>query len=341
MKEFNFNTLRDLPVPESWIENALAIPEREAAKTAAVPFWKKPRTIATAASLLLVSALSVALFLSFGTGSPVKVKSSPSATEIVWSTDAFGETVATEVVIVSENPDSSTNDGEKQDHTLPTEPKSAITSVIDRIFGTDHTAPTTATGSDRSGRTSPATKNSPTENGKTSPTNKPDPSEGDRPTEQQAPVPTEPPTPPTERPTQVPQRPTEADWEPPTAVPWYPDYPTESPTESGGEQPTTAPPPIGKHSRKRLLYVSIPGESVPSDRSVYCKLLTEDGALLGEYDLCAEERRMTVLASGEKYTYYYVITDYIAIPDEAEGSTAVYYVYDSSGNIIVTGNYQL
>ena len=37
MKEFNFNTIKNLPVPEQWIENALVIPETEEQKPAVVP----------------------------------------------------------------------------------------------------------------------------------------------------------------------------------------------------------------------------------------------------------------------------------------------------------------
>ena len=32
MKKANFNTLKNLPVPEKWLENALAVPEKEEAK---------------------------------------------------------------------------------------------------------------------------------------------------------------------------------------------------------------------------------------------------------------------------------------------------------------------
>ena len=72
MKSFNFDTLQNLPIPEGWIENALSIPEQEEQKPALIPFWRRPRVIAAAASLILVSALSIALFLSMN-NAPVPV----------------------------------------------------------------------------------------------------------------------------------------------------------------------------------------------------------------------------------------------------------------------------
>ena len=126
MKEFNFNTIKNLPVPEQWIENALAISETEEQKPAVVPlsnghceesaepmtrqsqlFWRKPRFIALAASLVLVTALSISLFLSMGSKPPIAVKSDskPDSTQIVWSTDEYGATVATEVVVIPKDGD--------------------------------------------------------------------------------------------------------------------------------------------------------------------------------------------------------------------------------------------
>ena len=338
MKEFNFNTLRNLPVPERWIENALSIPEREEAPVV-VPFWKKPRFIATAASLLLVTALSIALFLSMGGKSPVPVKpdSKPSATEIIWSTNAGGETVATEVVPA---------DGQDQPH--PTEPQSALQRLIDRVFGaTDSTAPTES--ADRSGRTHPTSHTAPAERGRANSPAKPAPTEGGKPAviptaPRQGEV-TEPPVTPTEPPAATEAiKPTERQpyepQQPPTATPWNPSYPSEAPTEATGEQPTGPPQPVQPSQKRRVLYVSIPQEAVPSDGVIYCSL-TVDGEVLGDEDRYAEARRMTFLAYGAKYTYYYVISDYVTIPAAAEGKTATYEVYDRGGKRLQSGSYQL
>ena len=153
MKEFNFNTIKNLPVLERWIENALAIPETEEQKPAVVPlsnvhceesaepmtrqsqpFWRKPRFIALAASLVLVTALSISLFLSMGSKPPISVKSDskPDSTQIVWSTDEYGATVATEVVVVPKDGD--------QNGTAPTERDPRSSNSL-KIFSGQMTAP--------------------------------------------------------------------------------------------------------------------------------------------------------------------------------------------------------
>lgn len=353
MKEFNFNTLRDLPVPESWIENAFAIPENADREPASIPFWRKPRFIATAASLLLVTALSVGLFLSMGGKTPVPVKpdAKPSATEIIWSTNASGETVATEVVPA---------DGQVQPH--PTEQKSTLQRLIDRVLGTgDAPSPTTAPGTDRRDApspttspgtnrrgASPTTSQSPTQSGRANPSQASRPSDGIKPAETTAPIasltepevtPTEPPVSPTDAVEPTERQPYEPQM-PPTESPWVHPYPSEGPTEACGEQPTDSQQTIQPLLKRRVLYVSIPQAEVPSDGVIYC-ILTVDGAVLGEDDLYADERRMTFLAYGTSYTFYYVISDHITIPASAEGKTATYEVYDSSGNLLKTGSYQL
>lgn len=199
MKNFNFDTLRDLPTPEGWIESALRIPEEET-QPAVIPFWRRPRVIAAAASLILVSALSIALFLSMkNTPVPVKPNHQQASTEIVWSTDASGEAVATEFVIVPGVAD-------RQNATQASESPSRLSPGRDPV---NPTAPTFSTESNR---------RSPTESGKpSSPTEKP----------------VSPAAPPTE---QIAPRPTEAPQEPPTATPWFP--PTEAeepPTEAAWE----------------------------------------------------------------------------------------------------------
>jgi|GEM_PF-955310 len=318
MKNFNFNSLQNLPTPESWIENALNIPAKEEQKPAVIPFWRKPRVIAAAASLILVSALSVALFLSMNNAPvPVKPNSKQASTEIVWSTDANGETVATEVVIVPDTAD-------RQDPTQASESPSRLSPERDPDAPA---APTSSTENGRrtptEGGKSPAAPTAPQAPGSTesfdSPTEQYNPTEAIKPTEKQ---PYEP-------------------QQPPTATPWIPSYPSEAPTEACGEQPTGPPQPVQPYPKRRVLYVSIPQEAVPSDGAIYCRLYAADGEAFGDEDRYAEARRMTFLAYGTKYTYYYVISDHITIPAAAEGTTVAYEVYDSSGNLLVSGSYLL
>ena len=134
MKKANFDMLKNLPVPEDWIENALAIPERENKKKAVIQF-RRNRSLIAAASLMLVSTLSFLLYLSFGFRTPVEIKRSVPATEIVWSTDENGATVATEVVAVSGDT--------AQNGRQSTETQTVIEQLFGRIFGTGSTSTTT------------------------------------------------------------------------------------------------------------------------------------------------------------------------------------------------------
>ena len=216
MNEMNFRNLENLQVPDELMDKLLAIPETEEEKPAAIPWWRS-RSVIAAASLVLVSALSLLLYLSFGVKPPVEVKSSDYATEIVWSTDENGETVATEIVIIPEG--ETRSDGTYQNGTQPTEAKSDIERLIEEIFGTGDTSATTPTGNGRGGRTNPTTKTNPTD-GKTNPSQSDDtPTQGDKPE-----VPTQPPDEPepvalTESPDDPPD-PTE----PPPDMPWEPVY---------------------------------------------------------------------------------------------------------------------
>ena len=251
MKEFNFNTIKNLPVPEQWIENALAISETEEQKPAVVPlsngyceesaepmtrqsqpFWRKPRFIALAASLVLVTALSISLFLSMGSKPPIAVKSDskPDSTQIVWSTDEYGATVATEVVVIP-------GDGD-QNGTAPTEKRSAIEQFFENVFGTDdRTTPTAPSGqngaSSQNGRTPQSPSAAPQ-----SPTAAPSPVTPD-PTAAPRPIETDPPHEPETAPPE----------EPPTTAPWEPIW--DDPTEPPGTSYITASIPWDRISARR------------------------------------------------------------------------------------------
>lgn len=306
MKNFNFNSLQNLPTPESWIENALNIPEKEEQKPAVIPFWRKPRVIAAVASLILVSALSVALFLSMNNAPvPVKPNSKQASTEIVWSTDANGETVATEVVIVPDTAD-------RQDPTQASESPSRLSPERDPD--------------------APAASTSSTENGRKSPTdsNKPSPSQAS-----EKPVPTDPAEtpispviPPTERET---LRPTEPSWEPPTATPWFPPTEPEDP-------PTEATWEITDR-----IDVYLYNDQVPRDGKLYCKIVSRiTGKVYGDFDDFDDERLMTCRYTGKTSSYYdYSCRDHFSIPRVNDADDCVYTIYDSSGNILYQGECSL
>lgn len=339
MKEFNFNTLRDLPVPEQWIENALAIPETEEQKPAAVPFWRMPRYIAMAATLVLVSALSIALFLSMGSKPPVAVKpgSGADTTEIVWSTDEHGATVATEVIVV---PDGNTDQG----GISPTEPKSGLARLIKDIFGIpDNTSPTTATGSGR-GRINSDAKTDPTEKGRTNPTErsgtttKPGSTEGGKPsvTPTEAAYDPEPLNDPTESPAPRPTTaPTEAQLMPPTATPWFP----EDPTELCGDDPTQPPAqPTEPPSYPRTISVRLNRNfsGVTEDSTVYVSVYDSDGNRLGDSDPFASQHIAQISVGPIYVTVSYTPGDILP----QDGSYR-YEVYNDRGKTLATGTAHL
>lgn len=251
----NFRKLEDLKVPDELMEKLLAIPETEEQKAPAVIPWWRNRAVIAAASLVLVSVLSLIVYFLIGNkiDVPVAMKPSKSATEIVWSTDENGETVATEVIIVP--------DGHNDPNgTTPTEPKSGLERFIESIFGPrDNTAPTTAA-SDR-GRTTPTTKTSPTEGGRRNPIS---PSQGAvTPTQGDQPIvsPTEAPVEPTES-YDVPVEP----WDDPPDPTEPPDEPTEAPKPPDDPPAPTVSPYTDTISD--LVYIG----DIPDGSVIYCWL---------------------------------------------------------------------
>lgn len=259
MNEMNFRNLENLTVPDELMEKLLAIPETEEEKAPIVIPWWRNRSVIAAASLVLVSVLSLIVYFLIGNkiDKPITIKPSSSATEIVWSTDENGETVATEVVIV---PDGH-ND---QDDTSPTEAKSGLARFFERLFGIeDNTSPTTVTGSD-SNKTSTTDKTSPNDDRSDSSA----PPQGWKPA-----VPTLPPMEaPTLAPTEVPmEAPTESydppdPWDDPlepTAPPDDPDDSTEPPDE-----PPVPTESLYKDIISDLVYIG----DIPDGSVIYCWL---------------------------------------------------------------------
>ena len=80
MKKLNCNSLMELPVDEALLQKTLAIPQT-ADKKAVIPLLRV-RAIAAAACLMLISAVSLAVILTFGTKAPVPVSvQAPSSSE--------------------------------------------------------------------------------------------------------------------------------------------------------------------------------------------------------------------------------------------------------------------
>ena len=315
MKKANFDTLQNLPVPESWIENALAVPEREEQQAAAVPFWRRSRVIAAAASIVLVGALSILMVQLFGSVPPAVTKS--YATEIVWATDENGETTASEVVIA---------EGGDQ----PADPPRT-----DGTVGGEAIAPTgphsseSGTSPTESGRKDPTAKTSPTDGTKTDPSAVPSTEPAavstqtpqyatSAPTESASPRPTEAP-----RPTELPWvAPTEPAIQPPTVTPWFPDDPTEPPS----------------YPRTITVYLNKRFSGLTASSTVYVSVYDSSGSRLGDDDPYAAQHIAVTNESGSFIAVSYTPGDLGLLP--ASGSYR-YEVYDDRDRTLSTGTAKL
>lgn len=313
MKELNFRTLENLKVPDELMDRLLAIPETENEKPP-VPLWRRPRFIAMAASLVLVTTLSLALFLTMGNKPPLATKSDskPDATQIVWSTDEHGATVATEVVV----PDA-------QNHAQPTESKSGIARFFENLFGvTDPTAP--PPGSDPSGRVSPTAKDGGADSTKPVPTENDAPSQGGSSVTPIDPSHVDPTTPVDD--------PTTAPWDDPTTAPWV------TPTEPSWDDPTQAPTPP-KPTQNPYQSTITNTFSPLSNRyitgqTLYCRVYGLDGTEYGDGDRCSAQHIAAVSYSGGRYTATYRPCDHGILP--ADGKYR-YEFYNGNGVVIAQG----
>lgn len=192
MKKVNFHAIQSLPTPESWIENALAIPEEEEEKEkpAVIP-RRSYRLIAAAASLVLVSLIGVAVWMVFGR-TPAPIITAPK------------NTASTESVVSTEGVPASTESATTGE--TGTIPAQAPTAPADT-----HTVATVSTPTELA--TTPS-QHAPTEE----PTARPD---------SPITIPTERPTEATVHPTEITVYPTEVTAEPsepafyPTETPWF------------------------------------------------------------------------------------------------------------------------
>ena len=300
MKKANFNTLKNLPVPEKWLENALAVPEKES-KMPPVPLFR--RRAAAAAAIVLVSALSIALFFSIR-NAPVTVE--PFAEESSAPSEAaVSPSQPTESVPVSDGVEPSQGAG-------GTEPVSAI---VPGAYS--ETQPNAAAASEPA----PTQPVQPTQNV----------SQPTEPTRPSAPPQTEPP-----RPTEVPA-PTEPMKPTETPAPTEPEKPpTEPCLEPIWDDPTEPP---GTY----YIAASIPWDVHPGrDHNVFCRLETFDGEIIGEGGLFDGNRKMLFIGSDrQKNIYCYQFKNNITIPDRLKGEDISYYIYDIEGNILKSGSCRL
>lgn len=136
MKNVNFHSIKNLTAPESWVKNALEIPEKykQEKKTPILSFRKT--AYAVAALMLAVSlSLSVLAFINSGTSLPVAPTNptTPSSTDTVIQT---GSTVVSQSTGTADK--ATTSATESSEPTLPV----VTTDPSESIDSTENTLPT-------------------------------------------------------------------------------------------------------------------------------------------------------------------------------------------------------
>ncbi len=85
MKDKNFSSLKNITTPESWIENAKAIPNAPV-KAEKKVFFTLPKILTAAACILLVCAVSVPLYVFTQNGASIAVVPTDATTEVSFTT---------------------------------------------------------------------------------------------------------------------------------------------------------------------------------------------------------------------------------------------------------------
>lgn len=225
MNKVNFDSLKNLKAPEEWIENAINIPNTKQKKKPILAIFsnKSARLIAAAACLVLVSAISLTVFLTQDRITP-PIDPNYEATEQAVETEAIKET---EAASSAQTEDSSSGDNTQQPSSSSDyesiEPTETQTATTTQNGGVINSATQTAT----SAGAVPTVK--PTAKPTTKPTAKPDSDSSNNPQTKPADSTGKPTVKPTVAET---VKPTEAE---PTIEP------TEAPTVKPTQKPNTPP----------------------------------------------------------------------------------------------------
>ena len=244
-----------------------------------IPFARINRTVLAAASLVLVSVLSLTVYFLFGNKNHTPVPVAPSPYSVITPSSPTGE---------SDDPSG------QPDPAAPTEPKSGLQQIMDWLFP----KPTTASGTpnravspteEKTDPTAPSTKETTKPDSSVKPTEKkssdsteprywqPPTQSGDpmgsgytKPT--RAPEPTVPCDPPSNDPTEGSPDP----WSPEeTSSPWDNEPGYVDPTEGGGTMAAPSPE----------IYAYIDSASMDNVTHVYCKVYDSSGRRLGSPEL--------------------------------------------------------
>ncbi|MBQ7134015.1 MAG: hypothetical protein IJO20_05915 [Ruminococcus sp.] len=249
MNDKNFDHLKNLKAPESWIENAINIPNTED-KQKPVFFLRYSRSLAAVACLVIVCAISLIIALNRDDNVlPIEPSDKTVTTDATIGDETQIFTDATESV-TSENKQPATN-SDRENGGAPFE------GTIDNSDSLNKpTAPSQKPDSDPT--SSDTTDVTPTENPVIKPTD----------------LPTVKPTkPPTEKPT---ARPPDSDKPNTPQAPESPGDPYEPPTDGEGE---------GSSNPHYVFYTSFSTGYLDSSMQIYCSVLDPDGNIVVNYDL--------------------------------------------------------
>lgn len=314
MKNKEFKQIKSIKTPESWIENAINIPQKNKKST---PFYFKPQFIASVASFVLCCTLCLTVF--FRTNNNVTVPVAPNTTRstIQTATDVTDNTQQTETTI-----------------TIPT--------LIIPI-PTDVVQEKTSLAVNATESTTQVKPQAPTVAFVTEPSEKAtesvvvtEPTQATKPVEPTKPTETTILTEPTELPTVPPVI------EPPTALPsepmitepvTVPSFTFPQSTEPGAAQPTTS----GVNPNEYFVTISFTPNSegsFSSDNRTYCHVETMNGNAKTEKYSDGERAHWS---NNQGYFYYHtkliMYTQYNITFYDEYGNTFTACVYFSGGNI--------
>ncbi len=266
MKNINFDALTNIKAPDTWIENALDIPAT-VEKKKPIPFFKHSRIIAAVACLILVSVVSVTIYL---TSDRVVPPIDPDYDETKSSTSVNATGIS------PQHNETETNAQNKQPENvviLPTQPYD----VVEPTEGNSSAKPTQSTTGESQ------IPQDPTEKPIIVPTQPVEPSEAPEPTD-----------PPCESPTEneTPIEPSEGD----PMIPGVP--PVETPTEEPTKNPANEFPEDADCSGATKI------SNLTGQNRVYCIVTDPSGNQMGTADWFTDEHLATIYYQDGNYVYF-------------------------------------
>ena len=274
-------------------------------RSSPVPF-PISRRIMAAAGLVLVSALSVSLFLTFGGHSPAP-PIAPSSQNAI--TPSQNESAPRS----DETTKNDSTEAEKTEVAASTDAARTSSDPTEKTAATETASPVPTQSRDLTPTQAQATQSSATSAPTQAPTQYSQPAT-------QAPVPT-----PTQQATQAPTQ--------TATLPPKPQWPSEN--HSSGDPGASPGEGLSSQYKVKAITDSFDLSLLTGGYSVYCRILTEDGELLGDSDLYSGAHRARIdTVSGSRVYIVYRPDDLGFEPDSQEYR---YEFYDKNGGLLCSG----